>query len=69
MISEYSLDSLESVEKDSLEKSASVNDENNSDTCNLRAIKSAEEFIEDDTFDLDPTLTTLSQMRGTKDVE
>lgn len=67
-MSQYSLDSLENVEEDSLEKSVSVNDKDNDDTRNLRAVKSVEEF-ESDSFYLDPILMTSGRIRGTKDAE
>lgn len=70
-MSEYSLDSLESIEnieEDSLEKSASLNDEDNidDDACNLRAVKSAKEFVQSYPSYIDSTLTTPAWITGIK---
>lgn len=62
-MSEYSLDSLESVEDDSLEKHISVNSDNDD---NLGTIKSDDRSSKNTSFQLNSTLTTLSQIKGTK---
>jgi len=61
-MSEYSLDSLENVEDNSLKKRNSINSDNND---NLGTIKSNDRFSKN-TFQLNSTLTTLSQIKGTK---
>ncbi|XP_018311483.1 uncharacterized protein [Mycetomoellerius zeteki] len=59
-MSEYSLDSLESVEDDSLEKHISVNSDNDD---NLGTIKSDDRSSKNTSFQLNSTLTTLSQIK------
>ncbi|XP_018359678.1 PREDICTED: uncharacterized protein LOC108758932 isoform X2 [Trachymyrmex cornetzi] len=59
-MSEYSLDSLESVEDDSLEKRNSVNSDNDD---NLGTIKSDDRSSKNTSFRLNSTLTTLSHIK------
>lgn len=63
-MSEYSVDSLESVEEDSLEKGFSVNS-NNDD--NLRIIKSDDRYVKNASFQLSSVLTVSSHIKGMKD--
>ncbi|XP_029669403.1 uncharacterized protein LOC115239172 [Formica exsecta] len=62
-MSKYSLDSLESIEEDSLEKSDLMNNNSDNDN-NLEAIKSVDKFVKDTSLHLNPILTTL---HGIKD--
>lgn len=68
VMSKYSLDSLESIEEDSLEKSDLMNNNNDNDN-NLEAIKSVDKFVKDTSLHLNPILTTLHGIKGTKDVK
>lgn len=63
-MSEYSLDSLESVEDDSLEKCVSINSDNDD---NLRTVESVDRSIKDPSSPLNSALKTSSQIQGTKD--
>ncbi|XP_067214720.1 uncharacterized protein [Linepithema humile] len=58
-MSEYSLDSLESIEEDSLEKHVSANSDND-DKSNLNAVKSDDKLVENTSFNLNPILATSS---------
>lgn len=66
-MSEYSLDSLDSIEEDSLEKHISMNSDND-DKINLNAVKSDEKLVENTSFHLNPVLTTSPPKKGTKDL-
>lgn len=67
-MSKYSLDSLDNIEEDSLEKSILMNNDNNENDNdnNLIAIKSssADKFVKDISFHLNPILTTLHGIKG-----
>lgn len=63
-MSEYSLDSLESVEEDSLEKRVPVNSNND---YNLRIIKSDDRSVKNASFQLNSVLTAPSHIKGMKD--
>src|SRR5436190_7866541 len=70
-MSKYSLDSLENVEEDSLEKNILTNKDNDNDN-NLEAIKSTDKFVKDTSFQLNTLntkLTALRGIKGTKDVK
>lgn len=73
-MSKYSLDSLESIEEDSLEKSILMNNNNDNDNDkgndnNLEAIKSTDKFVKDILCHLSSILTTSHGIKGTKHVK
>jgi len=62
-MSEYSLDSLESIKDDFLEKRVSINSDNDD---NLRTVKSDDRFIKKLSSQLNSVLITSSQTKGKK---